>query len=59
MMGAVMALPMPTTPNILERTLAAATRDRQMATPDGRSVQTLIEGVRVRPLPVHAMRGAA
>ncbi len=35
----------------LERTLAAALRDKQMATPEGQPVRRLTEGVRVRPLP--------
>ena len=44
---------MKTTPSILEATLAAARRDGQMATPDGRLVRRLTEGVQIRPLPSH------
>lgn len=44
---------MRTTVSILEATLAAARRDRQMATPDGQPVRRLTEGVQIRPLPTH------
>lgn len=40
----------------LEETLAAARRDRQMATPEGQPVRRLTEGVRIRPLPVQIDR---
>jgi len=42
--------------SLLEITLAAARRDRQMATPEGRSVGRLTHGVQVRPLPTHVDR---
>jgi dTDP-4-dehydrorhamnose 3,5-epimerase len=45
--------------SLLELTLAAATRDRQMATPEGQSVGRLTDGVRIKPLTTHAdARGA-
>jgi dTDP-4-dehydrorhamnose 3,5-epimerase len=37
--------------SILDSTLAAARRDRQMATPEGGLVRRLTHGVQVRPLP--------
>jgi len=41
----------PTSTNsLLDQTLAAATRDRQMATPDGNLVRRLTAGVQIRPL---------
>jgi dTDP-4-dehydrorhamnose 3,5-epimerase len=43
----------------LDKTLAAARRDQQMATPEGEQVRQLTDGVRIRPLPVHAdLRGS-
>jgi dTDP-4-dehydrorhamnose 3,5-epimerase len=40
--------------SLLDRTLAAAVKDRQMVTPAGESVDTTIEGVRFRDLPTHS-----
>jgi dTDP-4-dehydrorhamnose 3,5-epimerase len=40
--------------SILDLTLAAATRDRQLATPEGQSVGRLTDGVRIKPLTTHA-----
>jgi dTDP-4-dehydrorhamnose 3,5-epimerase len=37
--------------SLLDRTLAAAVRDRQLATPDGRPVCRLTEGLSIRRLP--------
>lgn len=39
--------------SLLDATLAAATRDRQMASPEGQPVRRLTHGVSLRPLPVH------
>jgi dTDP-4-dehydrorhamnose 3,5-epimerase len=39
--------------SLLEETLAAARRDQQMVTPEGEAVRAVIEGVRIRPLPLH------
>ena len=41
------------TESILDRTVAAARRDEQTATPEGVPVRRLTDGVRIRPLPVH------
>ena len=44
----------PTSANsLLDETLAAATRDRQMATADGKLVRRLTAGVQIRPLTTH------
>jgi hypothetical protein len=43
-----------TTDTLLDLTLAAARRDEQMATPDGRFVRRLTHGVHIRPLPTLA-----
>lgn len=40
--------------SILEQTLAAATRDTQTVTPDGKSIAPLIEGVRIREARTHS-----
>jgi len=37
--------------HLLDETLAAATRDQQLATSDGRLVRRLTDGVTIRPLP--------
>ncbi len=37
--------------SLLDKTLAAARRDQQMATPEGEQVRRLTEGVRIRPAP--------
>jgi dTDP-4-dehydrorhamnose 3,5-epimerase len=42
---------MPDAESLLDRTLAAAVRDRQMATADGRPVRRLLDGMSIRPLP--------
>lgn len=42
------------TDSLLTLTLGAATRDRQMVTPEGAPLARLTEGVRVRELPTHA-----
>jgi dTDP-4-dehydrorhamnose 3,5-epimerase len=39
--------------SILDATLAAAVRDRQTVTPDGKPVTRLTEGVKIRDLPTH------
>ena len=45
--------------SLLDKTLAAARRDQQMATPDGEQVRRLTEGVSIRYLPVHTdLRGS-
>jgi dTDP-4-dehydrorhamnose 3,5-epimerase len=41
---------MKTTVSLLEHTLAAARRDRQMVTPDGTPVRRLTAGVQIKPL---------
>jgi dTDP-4-dehydrorhamnose 3,5-epimerase len=41
------------TPSLLDITLAAATRDAQLATPHGETTATLAEGMRIRRLPTH------
>ena len=41
------------TKSLLDETLAAAKRDRQMATPGGELVRRLTAGVQIRPLPTH------
>lgn len=43
----------PLTPSLLDVTLAAATRDAQLATPDGQPVRRLTHGVTLRRLPTH------
>ena len=43
-----------TAASLLDVTLAAATRDRQMVTPEGQPVGRLTHGVNVRPLTTHA-----
>ncbi len=40
--------------SLLEQTLAAAIKDRQMVMPDGASTEALIEGVNFRDVPTHA-----
>jgi hypothetical protein len=40
--------------SILDVTLEAAVRDRQMATPDGRPIRRLTEGLSIRCLPTIA-----
>ena len=42
------------TGSLLEITLAAAARDRQLATPDGQRVTRLTDGVCIKPLTTHA-----
>ena len=42
-----------TTQSLLEQTLAAARRDRQMTTADGQPVRRLTHGVNIRPLSLH------
>lgn len=42
--------------SLLEVTLEAARRDRQMATPEGRPVERLTHGVQIRPLPTQVDR---
>lgn len=37
----------------LERTLAGALKDRQMVTPEGKSVASSVEGVSIRDLTTH------
>jgi dTDP-4-dehydrorhamnose 3,5-epimerase len=44
---------MKTMMSVLEATLAAARRDRQMVTADGRPLRRLTEGVEIRPTPTH------
>jgi dTDP-4-dehydrorhamnose 3,5-epimerase len=45
--------------SLLDKTLAAARRDQQMATPEGEPIRRLTEGVRIRLLPTHTdMRGS-
>jgi dTDP-4-dehydrorhamnose 3,5-epimerase len=44
---------MATDVSVLEETLAAARRDRQMTTPEGVPVRRLTHGVAIRPLPTH------
>ena len=39
--------------SLLDLTLAAARRDREMATPEGQPVRTLIDGMHIRPLTTH------
>ena len=41
------------TPSLLDTTLAAAVRDPQLATPEGRRVGRLTDGVSIRPLTTH------
>jgi dTDP-4-dehydrorhamnose 3,5-epimerase len=41
------------TPSLLDAMLAAAVRDRQTTTPDGRRVIRLTDGVRIKPLTTH------
>lgn len=43
----------PTAPSLLDVTIASASRDRQMATPEGRRVARLTDGVHIRPLTTH------
>ena len=43
-----------TTQSILDVTMAAAVRDRQMAAPDGSRMGRLIDGMRIKPLTTHA-----
>jgi dTDP-4-dehydrorhamnose 3,5-epimerase len=43
-----------TTQSILDLTLAAALRDRQPATPEGKPLVKLIDGMRLKPLTTHA-----
>jgi dTDP-4-dehydrorhamnose 3,5-epimerase len=43
----------PTAVSLLNVTLAAATRDRQLVTPEGQPVRRLTDGVRIRPLNTH------
>jgi dTDP-4-dehydrorhamnose 3,5-epimerase len=38
---------------LLDKTLRAAVKDRQMVTPEGGSVSVMTEGVKFRPAPVH------
>jgi dTDP-4-dehydrorhamnose 3,5-epimerase len=40
--------------SLLDQTLAAAVKDRQMVTPDGKSVETLVEGVSFHDVPTHS-----
>jgi dTDP-4-dehydrorhamnose 3,5-epimerase len=40
--------------SLLELTLAAAVRDRQISTPEGQRVARLTDGVRIKPLTTHA-----
>jgi dTDP-4-dehydrorhamnose 3,5-epimerase len=47
-----MAAPLPTA-SILESTLAAAIRDKQMVTPAGQRTGRITDGVRIRPLTTH------
>lgn len=37
----------------LERTLAGAVKDRQMVTPEGKNIASLVEGVSTRDLTTH------
>ncbi|HEY3641617.1 MAG TPA: dTDP-4-dehydrorhamnose 3,5-epimerase family protein [Xanthobacteraceae bacterium] len=39
--------------SLLDQTLAAASRDKQTVTPEGRAIGSLIEGVRIRDAPTH------
>ena len=49
-----MTAPLATTSSLLDRTLAAAVRDRQLATPAGERVSRLTDGVKIKPLTTHA-----
>ena len=48
-----MTAPSPTA-SLLDRTLAAATRDRQMVTSAGQRIGRLTDGVEIRPLTTHS-----
>ena len=42
-----------TAPSLLDVTLASASRDRQLATPEGLRVARLTDGVHIKPLTTH------
>lgn len=46
-------VPMLTNPSLLDTTLAAAVKDQQTVSPDGKSLRRLTEGVTLRNLTVH------